>query len=67
MGSLRDIRLKIKGVSSTRQITNAMKMMSTARLFKARETLIQNQVYNQSISNLLSDIKEKPTPIFILH
>lgn len=58
MGSLRDIRLKIKGVSSTRQITNAMKMMSTARLFKARETLIQNQVYNQSISNLLSDIKE---------
>lgn len=57
MGSLRDIRQKIKGVSSTKQITNAMKMMSTARLFKASETLKQNLVYNQSISALLSDIK----------
>lgn len=51
MPSLRDIRQKIKSVTATQQITNAMKMMSTARLSRAVEAVNQTKPY---ITKLLS-------------
>ena len=59
MASLRDIRQKIKGVSSTRQITNAMKMMSTARLNRAQETIRQNRVYASKLASVVFNLKQK--------
>ena len=62
MASLRDIRQKIKGVSSTGQITNAMKMMSTARLNRALDLLKQSKVYNNKLSAMFHNIKSHITP-----
>ncbi|MDD3000643.1 MAG: ATP synthase F1 subunit gamma [Candidatus Riflebacteria bacterium] len=62
MASLRDIRQKIKGVSSTGQITNAMKMMSTARLNRAIDLLKQSKVYSNKLSAMFHNIKRHITP-----
>lgn len=59
MASLRDIRQKIKGVSSTKQITNAMKMMSTARLNRAQETIRQNRVYASKLASVVNNLRKK--------
>ena len=36
MPSIHDIKLRIKSIKDTRQITNAMKLISSAKLKKAR-------------------------------
>lgn len=59
MASLRDIRQKIKGVSSTKQITNAMKMMSTARLNRAQETIRQNRIYALKLASVVNNLRKK--------
>ena len=59
MASLRDIRQKIKGVSSTKQITNAMKMMATARLNRAQETIRQNRIYALKLASVVNNLRKK--------
>ena len=47
MANLKDIKNRIKGVKSTQKITKAMKMISTARLNKAKITLgVISQYHN---------------------
>ncbi len=68
MASLRDIRQKIKGVSTTQQITGAMKMMSTARLGKAMEAINLTQDYiskmEQMVQNLKHELPDYQHPCF---
>lgn len=69
MAGLRDIRQKIKGVSTTQQITSAMKMMSTARLGKAMEAINLTQAYiakmEQMVQNLKRELAGYQHPFFI--
>jgi F-type H+-transporting ATPase subunit gamma len=68
MAGLRDIRQKIKGVSTTQQITGAMKMMSTARLGKAVEAIALTQAYiakmEQMVQNLKRELPDYQHPCF---
>ena len=57
MASLRDIRQKIKSVTATQQITNAMKMMSTAKLSRAIEAVNQTKPYVNKLLYLARSIK----------
>lgn len=57
MASLRDIRQKIKSVTATQQITNAMKMMSTARLSRAVEAVNQTKPYIAKLLSLVQRVK----------
>jgi F-type H+-transporting ATPase subunit gamma len=41
MANLKEIRIRLNSVKSTRQITSAMKMVSAAKLRKAQEAIIQ--------------------------
>lgn len=43
--STRDIKRRIKGIRNTMQITNAMGLVSSAKLVKARERLIRTRPY----------------------
>ena len=56
--STRDIKRRIKGITSTKQITKAMEMVSSAKLRKARAQLERSRPYYQTvldnIQNLLS-------------
>jgi F-type H+-transporting ATPase subunit gamma len=56
MATLRDIKLRIKGVKSTQQITKAMKMVATAKLRRATESILNARPYAKKISVLLSHL-----------
>lgn len=56
MATLRDIKLRIKGVKSTQQITKAMKMVAAARLRRATESILNARPYAKKISILLSHL-----------
>lgn len=66
MANLRDIRQKIKGIATTQQITGAMKMMSTARLGRAMESINLRQDYinkmEQMVQNLQQELPEYSHP-----
>ena len=57
MASLRDIRQKIKSVTTTQQITNAMRMMSTAKLSRAVESVNKAKPYINKLLSLARHIK----------
>jgi len=47
--STRDIKRRIKSISSTMQITRAMELVSSAKLIKARERLIRTRPYYYTV------------------
>ena len=56
MASLQDIRRRIKSVKSIQQITNAMNMVATSRLRKAKEAAVANKPYADKMAKVVSDI-----------
>lgn len=54
--SLNDIKTKIASTKNTSQITNAMQMVSAAKLGRSEETARNFQVYAQKVRKLLTDI-----------
>lgn len=56
MATLRDLKLRIRGVKSTQQITKAMKMVAAAKLRRTQESIMNARPYAKKISTLLSHI-----------
>jgi len=54
MGSLKEIKTRIKSVKSTQKITSAMKMVSSAKLRKAQKTIENFYPYEQRLNGLLT-------------
>lgn len=63
MPSLRDIRRRIASVKNTQQITNAMKMVSAAKLQRAQDRVTAARPYSERLLQLLEhlDARVKPT------
>lgn len=55
-GQLKEVRNRIKSVTSTQQITKAMKMVSAAKLRRAQDAIIQMRPYSQKLQEMLSNI-----------
>jgi F-type H+-transporting ATPase subunit gamma len=55
-GQLKEVRLRIKSVTSTQQITKAMKMVSAAKLRRAQDAILQMRPYAQKLQEMLSNI-----------
>ncbi|HTO16920.1 MAG TPA: ATP synthase F1 subunit gamma [Edaphocola sp.] len=55
-GQLKEVRLRIQSVSSTQQITKAMKMVSAAKLRRAQDAILQMRPYTQKMQTMLSNI-----------
>jgi F-type H+-transporting ATPase subunit gamma len=55
-GQLKEVRLRIKSVQSTQQITKAMKMVSAAKLRRAQDAITQMRPYAVKLQELLSNI-----------
>ncbi len=53
---MRDIKRKIKSVNSTKQITKAMKLVSTAKLKRSRDRLEKVQPYFETVNDTVQDI-----------
>ena len=56
MGNLKEIRTRIASVTSTRQITSAMKMVSAAKLKKAQDTIMMLRPYANKLQEILSTL-----------
>ncbi len=56
MSGLKEIRNRISSVSSTMQITNAMKMVSAAKLKKAQDSISATLPYSNKLSELIKNI-----------
>ncbi len=55
-GQLKEVRLRIQSVTSTQQITKAMKMVSAAKLRRAQDAILQMRPYTQKMQDMLSNI-----------
>ncbi|TKX31900.1 ATP synthase F1 subunit gamma [Campylobacter aviculae] len=56
MSNLKEIKRKIKSVHNTQKTTNAMKLVSTAKLKKAEEAAKRSRIYAQKIDEMLGEI-----------
>jgi F-type H+-transporting ATPase subunit gamma len=56
MANLKEVRNRIKSVSSTQQITKAMKMVSAAKLKRATNAIIQLRPYASKLKDLLANL-----------
>ena len=62
MSGLKEIRNRISSVSSTMQITNAMKMVSAAKLKKAQDSISATLPYSNKLSELIKNISSSTDP-----
>jgi len=56
MANLKEIRTRISSVSSTMQITSAMKMVSAAKLKRAQDAIVQMRPYAEKLREILVNI-----------
>ena len=56
MANLKEIRNRIASVSSTMQITSAMKMVSAAKLKKAQDAITAMRPYSDKLTELLQNL-----------
>lgn len=56
MANLKEVRTRIASVSSTQQITSAMKMVSAAKFRRAQNAIIGMRPYAAKLNEIISDI-----------
>ncbi|AIZ62973.1 ATP F0F1 synthase subunit gamma [Hymenobacter sp. DG25B] len=56
MASLKEVRNRIQSVSSTQQITKAMKMVAAAKLRRAQDNILRMRPYAQRLNSILSNL-----------
>lgn len=56
MGSLKEIKSRITSISSTMQITSAMKMVSAAKLRRAQDAIDQMRPYAEKLKEILRNV-----------
>jgi F-type H+-transporting ATPase subunit gamma len=56
MPSLKEVKGRIISVTSTQQITKAMKMVAAAKLRKAQESITQMRPYSKKLEGIMSNI-----------
>ena len=56
MANLKEVKERIKSVSSTQQITRAMKMVAAAKLRRAQDKIIQLRPYSEKLSAILANV-----------
>jgi len=59
MESLRDIRQNIKAIRSTQQIMQTMKMISSARIRKAQESMENARPFAKKMLEMVADLKQE--------
>ena len=63
MATLKELKTKISSVKNTQKTTRAMKLVSTAKLKRAEETLIMSRAYAKKIQEVMKEISAKLSSI----
>ncbi|MFN4972059.1 MAG: ATP synthase F1 subunit gamma [Bacteroidota bacterium] len=58
MANLKEVRTRITSVSSTQQITKAMKLVSATKLRKAQNGIVQMRPYAQKLNGILANLSD---------
>lgn len=56
MANLKEIRARITSISSTMQITSAMKMVSAAKLKKATDAIVMLRPYSEKLQQIIENV-----------
>jgi F-type H+-transporting ATPase subunit gamma len=56
MANLKEVRNRIVSVTSTQQITSAMKMVSAAKLRRAQDAIVQMRPYAEKLKDILGNL-----------
>lgn len=56
MANLKEVKSRIQSVTSTQQITKAMKMVAAAKLRRAQDSIIQMRPYAEKLSAILRNV-----------
>jgi len=59
MAGLKEVRVRIASVESTKQITNAMKMVSASKLRRAQNAILKLRPYEAKMQEILHHIQSK--------
>lgn len=62
MANLKEIRSRITSISSTMQITGAMKMVSAAKLKKAQDAIVMLRPYSEKLQELIQNVSTASDP-----
>ena len=58
MESLRDIKQQIKAINSTKQMMLTMKMVSSARIRSAQQTMLNGRPFAQKMASLIDNLRK---------
>ena len=56
MANLKEVKNRIKSVTSTQQITKAMKMVAAAKLRRAQDAIMQMRPYAEKLSSVINNV-----------
>ncbi|WP_292008683.1 ATP synthase F1 subunit gamma [Chryseobacterium sp.] len=62
MANLKEIRGRISSISSTMQITSAMKMVSAAKLKKAQDAIVMLRPYSEKLQEIIQNVNSSSDP-----
>ncbi|WP_265428761.1 ATP synthase F1 subunit gamma [Chryseobacterium sp. YIM B08800] len=62
MANLKEIRGRISSISSTMQITRAMKMVSAAKLKKAQDAIVMLRPYSEKLQEIIQNVNSSSDP-----
>lgn len=62
MANLKEIRGRITSISSTMQITSAMKMVSAAKLKKAQDAIVMLRPYSEKLQEIIENVNSSTDP-----
>lgn len=62
MANLKEIRGRIASISSTMQITSAMKMVSAAKLKKAQDAIVMLRPYSEKLQEIIENVSASSDP-----
>lgn len=68
MASVKDLKLRIRAVKNTQQITKAMKMVAAARIKRAEVKVRASRPYTQKMGEMVANLigsTEEPNPFFV--
>ncbi|MDO5615441.1 MAG: ATP synthase F1 subunit gamma [Cruoricaptor ignavus] len=62
MANLKEIRGRISSISSTMQITSAMKMVSASKLKKAQDAIVMLRPYSEKLQEIIENVNSSSDP-----
>ncbi len=58
MATLKDIKLRMRSIENTQQITKAMKMVAASKMRKAEENIVQARPYSEKLRSIISNLSQ---------